>query len=949
MDQMIKQKTACIAFLIFILTAGASLRAGNWRLDGTTILLSDGKSTLPFVPRFTVIYSPVDPNLSAKPAGIDRVQYNVAVWNAFGQRDVLEYTQRKDDQFGDGFDDKILNKTAVPVTPNLYGAGEVACFEAVGAIEKKGVVRFKFETSPYGKLEASVSFSGEYPLLSFEFTPSRAGYYSIGYTGAPVCDRGEVAEVWQPLIWQERRVPSMPYMTLAYRCPVPTTLVTRDGVTVGVVADAAEFPFDPLPTMSNSRFGVALVNEQGRVQPQLFAPVLGGAGSEMKRGERFGFVARLYMKTGGCSASFERISRDLYGFRDYRHNALGSLNSTLDNMIDYGMSPYSLFTDSLKGCNYSTDAPGAVKNVSSLNPLQIALLTGRRDIYEQRAYPMMEYVLSRDKFLFSLDPKQRIQYPSRFLTGPCAPVSELAALYNITGGSNRCLIDLAVKEYDTLRVRNLDKADRGNRWQNALALYRATGDETWLHKARSGADLYLAERVDRPQTDFSEADAEFFFWTGFTPDWVSLFCLYEATSDERYLRAAHQAIRQYAMFVWFAPRIPDITLTVNPEGLAPHYAYLKGKGYKQMSAPREEVEAWRLSEIGLTPESSGTSTGHRGVFMTNFAPWMLRIGYLTHDKWLQDIARSAVIGRYSNFPGYHINTARTTVYEKERYPYRKYDELSVNSFHFNHIWPHTNILTDYLVTDAYVKSRGGIDFPAQFTEGFAYLQSKFYGHKPGRMYEYEGVNLYLPQRLLASDSKELNYIAGYNSDHFFIVLTNQSEERQQTTVVLNDSLFGSLGGREYPVEVWIENRKAGPISMKNGKVAVTVEPSGITLLAIQGLKAESALRKEFERSAPVWTSAYCRDKESGLTAMVLGVGEHLNTLYAYVSKDDTGYSRAVLHYAIDNGAWKSLAKEWFPFEFTLPLTPENHTIRLKVMQQRDSGSEEISKIIELKR
>ena len=153
-----------------------------------------------------------------------------------------------------------------------------------------------------------------------------------------------------------------------------------------------------------------------------------------------------------------------------------------------------------------------------------------------------------------------------------------------------------------------------------------------------------------------------------------------------------------------------------------------------MDAPAERVPAWRLSEIGLTPESSGTSTGHRGIFMANYAAWMLRLAHYTGDEFLARTADHAVIGRYRNFPGYHINTARTTVYEKADYPLRGHMELGANSFHYNHIMPHISLLYDFLVTQALFRSGGKVDFPGEFIEGYAYLQSKFYGHLPGTIY-----------------------------------------------------------------------------------------------------------------------------------------------------------------------------------------------------------------------
>ena len=65
-------------------------------------------------------------------------------------------------------------------------------------------------------------------------------------------------------------------------------------------------------------------------------------------------------------------------------------------------------------------------------------------------------MLSREKFLFSLDPKQKIQSPSRLLKGPCAPVSELATLYGITHGASPVLRRLAEQMLSRNRTLNLD-------------------------------------------------------------------------------------------------------------------------------------------------------------------------------------------------------------------------------------------------------------------------------------------------------------------------------------------------------------------------------------------------------------------------------------------------------------------------------------------------------------
>src|SRR5690606_37792831 len=131
--------------------------------------------------------------------------------------------------------------------------------------------------SELGELTARVELSKEGPpALTFHFVAKQSGTYSIGYAGAPAVESSDVSEIWQPLVWQGKRVPQKSYLRLSYRSPLPAPMVCRDDTTVSLVASPEELPFEPLPVMGNSRFGIAIRNEQGLAQPLIFAPVIGG-------------------------------------------------------------------------------------------------------------------------------------------------------------------------------------------------------------------------------------------------------------------------------------------------------------------------------------------------------------------------------------------------------------------------------------------------------------------------------------------------------------------------------------------------------------------------------------------------------------------------------------------------------------------------------------------------
>lgn len=882
---------------------------------------------------FVVLHRTDDPELATRAAGIPNVVYNVETWKAFDPAKAdLKEVRRDISSQGDGFDDRILDAKAEQRSANYFNSGEQIRLSPKRILRSGNILRVEYPSDNRFALTAEVDLAAKpYPLVRWNLVAKAAGHYSVGYVGGPKVPVQEADELWQPLVWQERRMPDRSYLTLAYRTPLPTTLVQDEGVAYGALAHPSEFPFQPLPLPGNSRFGVALRTEDGRASPMIFAPVM-GAGSHLAAGEVSGFSFYLVRESSeDLTQAYEKLASDVYRFRDYRSNAVGSLNAAFDRIVDYSMSRYARWIDELKGSSYSTDVPGAVKNVSSLNPLMLAMVTDRQDMFDERVVPYVEYMLSREKFLFALDPEQKIQHPSRQLLGPAAPVSELATLYAIFGQRNRAYLDLARQEYEGERVRNLDVAESGQSWSNALSLYEATGDKAMLDRAIVGADRYLEARVAQPQAEFK--DASFFFWPAFVPDFVDLYRLYEATGQRRFLDAARLGARRYTMFTWMSPAIPEGDVTVNPGGEAPVYWYLKGKGHKPMKAAEEQVPAWRVSEIGLTAESSGTSTGHRAIFMANYAPWMLRIGEDTGDRFLQEVAKAAVIGRYRNFPGYHMNTARTTIYESADYPLREHEELSVNSFHYNHIWPMASMLLDYLVSDAYARSDGAIDFPAQFIEGYAYLQNKFYGYRPGRFYGDAGVQLWMPKGLVRTEANELNHIAGYRDDAIYLAFANQSEKPVTAGFTFDPERIAQVGTPSLT-----KLSPQGAASAENGFYRVDVPAGGQTAVRIDGLRARASFQRAMLGGSGKPVPRDSASVEFGdARAYLLDFGKFGRRGYVYLREDDRTVRSATLRFRVGAGRWIETTDDAFPFEFSVPV-PAGQAFTFRLSGQRKDGT-----------
>ena len=448
------------------------------------------------------------------------------------------------------------------------------------------------------------------------------------------------------------------------------------------------------------------------------------------------------------------------------------------------------------------------------------------------------------------------------------------------------------------------------------------------------ADDYISKRIQEKPIDFTDPLSEgAFFWTGITPRWMQLLELYEITNDKKYLDAAQYGARHYTMFTWMSPQIPDKKITVNKDGKAPVYWYLKSKGHSPMYLPEEQVPAWRLSEMGLTPESTSTCTGHRAIFMANYAHWMLRLGYYTNDQLLKDVAKAAIIGRYKNFPGYHINTARTTAYEKFDYPYHKHKELSVNSFHYNHILPMASMLLDYLVTDAFVRSNGKIDFPSEYIEGYAYLQNKFYGHQTGSFFEDKDVSIWMPKGLLKIDNVELNYVSAKRGNTLFIAFMNQSPESVVSGVRLNSLLVGNISDGDVRI---VSGKNATEIA--DGEFEVTVAANGLTAIKIENLEIEASFQDAINAPTEIVKNSFIDIEFGNAKAMLFTMGNLNKQAYIYLQDTDATFKNVTLNYLDVEDREIRVLKNNYPFEFTIPLTDKQTGLSFQLSGIKVDGS-----------
>jgi len=783
-------------------------------------------------------------------------------------------------------------------------------------------------------LKVRFSLDRPHPELHLTLTPKTSGHHVAGFQAFSPETTSTINEVLcGPML--HAKVTGSVASQGALRLSAPISMVERnagaDAWSFGVFVPASEIVFEheQRKQPGAQRYGMSLKNNDGSVQPCLYAPQF-GTHSAMKANEDYTFTIGLHAGKMPLFDAYREICRDEYGYTDYRRNVFGcSLTDTMHNIIDllkagpeaddsvdFQPSPSGWWSRAKGFADIENDK--CVRTVTAAGLLSAYLLTGDDDLYDTRALPMLEYNVSRNGYGWTPIKGKKVYGDASKYRMCSVPfdVATLAPMFNLTRCRNAGIHQLALSK---LRA-GTDFWLKRTPMNGPLAGYRLTRERRYLEEAKSEGTKYIAAHIDTPYTGgYTGNDFQYYY----SKAWTECLELYEATGEAVFLDAAYREAKRYVTQHFVRP-VPAGTMSYPQDPLYHVHDWWKPGiiGWYPRSAFIEETnDKWLASRNGMTFEQMGTYLNRIGGHSLNpaWAPFLLRLAHHKDDPFLRDIANNLVVGRYTNYPGYY-NRMFCVQHMRPDFPYQ--GPASASMIYYHHIPVQLGMTMDFLITEHITRSEGNITFPSEFEAAYVWFKYRLFGHKPGSFYGAPDAWLWMPKGIVSTDNHLINWLTAESGDKFHLSLTNSSREEQTVTVTLNDVIIGFDKTADFPLIIVEDNGAPRTAVMSDGTFTVDVSPKGITAVTVAGMNIEAPLHRDFSETerdtsnASWWFDTAAFGKVRGM----LMLKPDKSCYHAYVQTDvhSGDEPRATLYYSTDGGAgYTALVDEVYPFEWSV--------------------------------
>ena len=735
------------------------------------------------------------------------------------------------------------------LNPFLAGTLSEAIPIAAKQVNKQAIaVDYTINGEPVLKGFWTITPGARHITVTLQFKPASNGYYSMGVAAFQSMAVDSVTNIQLPPMFQYRRLSPQPVLLPSGMMPQPVAIAeTNTGTglfSTFASGNAPAFKASDWGSAYSSPLGFSIKNEMNRVQPVAFAPVLGLDDSKLTAGQTIQRDFVIGAIAGGWNEVLEYVSDSIYKVKDYRTQSIASLTNAAFNMIDLMKNDAAAGWDAqLKGF-YDIEAnPAVVPTVVHASPLTIvsaAILSRDENFYITRALPTIEYTLSRSGFRwakavsgtpFNSDKRslQLSPFGSQFTT------NYFEGLYHLLGEANPWLKDIALPDGKVRAAKGYSVDVPA--WTQELAAWRLTKEDKWLTAAKAGADQYIATQVNgnltKPLSRLPFYNASFYAY------WWDLTDLYDVTKEARYLQAAYASAYHTLAGIRSYPQVKDSLQTIHPGSEFEGNTTLWWKGDKKYrlgfprvkgDAPEKQVPQGLVSPVGLGFEQPFTyfdvAKTVRPVFMSSWAPHLLRLHQHSHKKIFETYARNAVIGRFTNYPGYYA-TGFTDITLQPDFPYKGPD---VSSIYYHHIPPHLSFTLDYLVTEVMQRSNGKVRFPYGKQDGFVWFNNRVFGAGKGHVYDDAAASLWMKKGLVTIDKPEVNYVTAISGDRFWILLTSEAQGAVQIDITVGSEVpVGDAGAASVYSGETAGKRTA---AMKNRSIRISLPAKGFRALSI---------------------------------------------------------------------------------------------------------------------
>lgn len=706
---------------------------------------------------------------------------------------------------------------AISSVPMNKAGSRYKFFPAIANKTTKGLI-FSHKTD-YGNYSAEWKLCNEHAsdiLIRLSFTAEKEGFYSLQtptvstitedklqWGTVPGYFQGNTIQHTFPLSYvYAQGLPAYPVLCRESTLTTMASIISnKNGLTMAVVPDPGQDrnPYSNDSNTHNKLWNIALshMNESSQLTPTAFHPVLGEAGSFLKKGENISFTYRIVLLDSDWYSAYKHAIYDVYKFdKSLKLKETGlSLTDRLFMMCNYvqdkktAMWHFETYKgDTIAAQSYMSGVTGAdndaIKNSDIGAVWMLSQITGDSLFNKEKLPYIRNFKMHQQVTDGFFKGAAEGQY---FLTKKKTFTEEWGCHVEPVGITYYTLMDIGnilLFEPHNERLKELlrNGADKLLEWQQSdgswvmaydklnhkpiftdiqdlrptfyglLIAYRLLGNNKYLKAAEKGAQWLIENGVNKGHFTGVCGDVRFVNDFATIQNAQALLDLYEITSNKNYLNAATQTAKLYTTSIYTHP-IPT--------------SEVKNRNGKQWAD-------WQLSQAGLCFEhggSMGSAVDHGPILLLSHCGMFLRMYEHTKDSLFLDMARMGALGRDA-----FVNR-KTGV---ASYYWSRFDQGAGSFPH--HAWWQIGWIYDYLVAEAELRSNRRVSFPRGFMTPKV-GPHKSLGFKPGKIDGRE-VNLILKKGLISLDNTNIDYITALstNRDTLYVILLNNRQKKNRVTV-----------------------------------------------------------------------------------------------------------------------------------------------------------------------